>query len=1527
MGSKVSFRQWATGSAVVGIVGVLAWLAVQRSTLPPPTATASATASASASASESPSAATSTAPGSSLAKPAPTPTAYPIAAGRVRPTLTFEPNAGQALADVRYVARASQASAEVLDDGVRFRSVAASGAPGTTTLRFVGTRGAAAFDAREPAPGVTHHLTGERAHWRRNVTSYGQLRRTDVYPGIDLVWYGRASALEYDLVVKPGADPSRIRFAVEGEGEGKGEGKGVRPATLDAATGDLLLDGATGHLRLHAPQVYQVVDGERRPVDGRYVRHADGRYGFAVGSYDTSRPLVIDPVIKLLYGTYLGGVHDDQVAGMAVDAEGNAYVVGFSGSEDWPVTGNAWQSTRKALGRYVRNVVVTKFDPSGTLVYSTFIGGSTNDYGKSIAVDASGRAYIAGTTNSPDYPVTANAYQSAYRGTQSAFLSVLSSDGSTLAYSTFYGGSGGANVANLALDGGAVVVGGTAGPGLPTTAGAYKTTLATGIAPYVARFDLTQSGSAQLQAATYYGTDAPQANFSTAGAIEHGLAIDAAGTHWIVGQAFTTNLPLAGTALRPSPTAMSPSCSAGSVPLNSFAYVARLSADLKSLVYASYLSGRNGGPNTCAEYAYAIAFDAAGRVLVGGTTSSLAFPVTAGAAQSAWPGAGSGFDGYASFVTAFDPQAGTIAWSTYLGGQNGRTYMSGLAIDAAGAPWVALSSAGGSNFPVSPDALQRSHGGGAFDGAYVKLDGSTGGLLHGSYFGGSGDDGLIGFSVDRYGTLRLAGHTTSRNHPVTANAVQPAYTADAYDGNDWTFAIIGTGTISRVWPQTLGTGADTTLALTGAGFVDGATCRLDGAASIASTSTSVAADGSSMGCSFTPPAGSATGAYDVTVTNPDGTSFTARAAVQLAEIGDGDVDVAVLGRSAIRVGVPAVFPVTLTNQASVDAYDVPLFIHFPAALGPADNTPGNGYGLPLIDPANIPWGTSGSEATLPIARDSADGDGSKVIQLVVPYLAAGQSITFPFTAKASAESDDLWVEAWALGPYGDTLASLGVTYAKPGGTSGRRSKPMSDECKKALWDLAVKKALDKLKDKILDPNAPLKALDALNQLYEQAAITGHALGHNPAVRTPYGAAVAAEQMFPKFVSAYGATAEALGIKVGTLAAVLAELAKIMETSDDIGELSDKCKDKDHPDKNPAKAKPKGKAKKKSKGQGAIDPNDISGPNGDGSDVHWLNARAAFDYQIDFENLPTASLPAADVVVTTSVDPTRFDLATLALGDIVVGTRTIAVPPGLRSYATTLPVSPALEVRLQGSLDPASGTLKWTFTSLDPATGLPPSDPTLGFLPPDVDGLSGRGAVRFSVKPKNGLAENSAWTQQASIVFDANAAIVTPVWTNTLDTTAPTSQVTAATAASGRADVAVTWAGRDSGSGVRQYDVYVSDDGGPFALWQAATRVTGATYTGIAGHRYGFYAIATDGAGNTEAAKGAAEATATAGAGGGGSTDDGGSGGSGGGGCTIGDDGRRDVSLPLLLLFALAVIGWRRHRRAMRRVQRSSSEAA
>src|ERR1035438_2631268 len=203
------------------------------------------------------------------------------------------------------------------------------------------------------------------------------------------------------------------------------------------------------------------------------------------------------------------------------------------------------------------------------------------------------------------------------------------------------------------------------------------------------------------------------------------------------------------------------------------------------------------------------------------------------------------------------------------------------------------------------------------------------------------------------------------------------------------------------------------------------------------------------------------------------------------------------------------------------------------------------------------------------------------------------------------------------------------------------------------------------------------------------------------------------------------------------------------------------------------------------------------------------------YDVAFENQATASLPAAQVVITDQLDATKVDLTTVTLGSFAFGTNIITLPSKTTDYNSTFSVNSSLSVRMQGSLNSDTGLLKWTFTSIDPTTGLPPSDPTVGFLPPDTDGIKGQGAVHFTVMPKSTDTTGTQITNQASVVFDVNAPILTPTWLNTIDVTRPTSAVATLPATETAATFPVSWTGSDVGSGIASYTVYVSDNSGPF----------------------------------------------------------------------------------------------------------------
>lgn len=515
-------------------------------------------------------------------------------------SIVFVENQGQFPADILWQAHGAGFTASFGRDYFVFRPFT-----GSQRISLLKTNPHATLSPLDLQPGKFNFFRGnDPKHWRAGLATYARLRYTNIYPGIDLLFYGHDGKLEYDFVVAPGIDPGMIRLRVD-------DTRSQITPQGELRTGD----GAESVL--HRPWLYQNTDRGKRAIEGRFTKIDSGDIGFQFARYDASKTLIIDPSLSLLYSTYLGGPHDDEATAVALDAQSNAFLLGYSASEDYPVSGNAYQTVRQALGRVVTNIVVTKMNPSGILLYSTFVGGSTDDISGGIALDSQGNAYITGFTESSDFPVTANAYQRTFPGAaSSAFLAELSPDGSALLYSSFFGGPGGAGPSSAAPGfaiarnpQGNVVISGNAGPGLPTTSNAYQKQISSGTAAFVAVFDLALSGAAQLTASTYYGASTPAANNSGTGNFALAMALDSSGNPWIAGQSFTNNLPTSGSAYQASIPAINPSC--GGATLNSAAYFAKLSADLSTLDYASYLTGKTAGA-ACSEYAHAIVLDGSG---------------------------------------------------------------------------------------------------------------------------------------------------------------------------------------------------------------------------------------------------------------------------------------------------------------------------------------------------------------------------------------------------------------------------------------------------------------------------------------------------------------------------------------------------------------------------------------------------------------------------------------------------------------------------------------------------------------------------------------------------------------------------------------------------------------------------------------------------------------------------------------------------------------------------------------------------
>jgi uncharacterized repeat protein (TIGR01451 family) len=355
--------------------------------------------------------------------------------------LRFEVNRGQTASRVKFLARGSGYTLFLAETGavLRLRAVDKEGIEkrsDTLQLTLEGANRKPSISGLDELPGKSNYLVGADARqWRTGVPAFERVRYESVYKGIDVVYYGRQGQLEYDFVVAPGADASRIRLRFDGAG-----------ATHVDENGDLIIEAVGGDVRQQRPIAYQEFEGVRREVSARYALDARGRVRFELGDYDRARTLVIDPV--LLYSSYLGGADADTGTSIAVDAAGSAYVAGTTASTDF-ISPGSLQASKSDFN----DAFVLKLSPDGkSLVYATYLGGNGDDFASALAIDASGNAYVGGFTGSGSFPTTPGAFQTSKDGSGDGYLAKLNPTGTSLVYSTYIGGQGNEQVNSIAVD-------------------------------------------------------------------------------------------------------------------------------------------------------------------------------------------------------------------------------------------------------------------------------------------------------------------------------------------------------------------------------------------------------------------------------------------------------------------------------------------------------------------------------------------------------------------------------------------------------------------------------------------------------------------------------------------------------------------------------------------------------------------------------------------------------------------------------------------------------------------------------------------------------------------------------------------------------------------------------------------------------------------------------------------------------------------------------------------------------------------
>jgi hypothetical protein len=685
--------------------------------------------------------------------------------GRV--PLSFEANQGQTDARVDFLSR-GDGYALFLTPGEAVFELGPAGPTADTAstlastvlrLDLIGSNATAQARGLDALPGTSNYFVGNDPQlWQSGITNYAQVEYANVYPGVDLLYYGNQRQLEYDFVVAPGASPGAIRLAFQGA-------DGV---TLDSA-GNLVLHTAGGDVVQHAPILYQENDGVRRAVSGRFVLQGDGQVGFEVGAYDASRPLVIDPVLS--YSTYLGGSGDDQGNGIAVDAAGSAYVVGTTYSTSFPGAGSLG-NPNKGIPPFsngpIADVFVAKFNPAGTaLVYSTYLGGNDLDYGNGIAVDAAGNAWVTGRTDSANFPTTANAVEGTATGAIShAFVAKLNPSGTGLVYSTYLGGHAQAEGVAIAVDksGSAYVTGDTLGGNFPTKSAFQPKPSGDGSISFDAFVTKIDAGgsliySSYLGGSQYNIGDTNDYGFD----FGKGIAVDGAGNAYITGTTTSTNFPTPGTV--PQTIGVSMTSKYTSKVQHSSAFVAKVNAAGSGFGYFDYIGGGSD------DEGHAIAVDAAGDAYVTGVTDSSDFPVSPNAFRTTRAGIND------AFVIKLSP-VGARVYGTYLGG-DAQNNGFGIAVDAAGDAFATGKTDSGppssssSGFPIV-NPLQGKLPNVGYSVFVTALNAAGTDSVFSTYLTGKGLGGQgNAIAVDAAGNCYVTGYTQATDF-LTSNAEQPA---------------------------------------------------------------------------------------------------------------------------------------------------------------------------------------------------------------------------------------------------------------------------------------------------------------------------------------------------------------------------------------------------------------------------------------------------------------------------------------------------------------------------------------------------------------------------------------------------------------------------------------------------------------------------------------------------------------------------------------------------------------------------------
>jgi len=837
--------------------------------------------------------------------------------------LIFEPNQGQTDPKVKFLAHGGGYGLFLTADSAVLR-LQSGKQVSMLSMGLVDASPHAKAEGSNLLPGKSNYFIGnDAAKWHRDVPQFARVRYANVYPGIDLVFYGNQRRLEYDFEVNPGSDPQQVALKFDG----------AQNMTIDGR-GDLVLTISGGDVQLEAPRIYQMVGEEEHPVPGRFELRGKNEVGFALQQYDRSRTLIIDPI--LTYSTYLGGSGDEACSvilgtgtplsgcpAVAVDSALNAYIAGSTTSIDFP-TISPFQATKNGT----TNVFISKFNAAAnTLLFSTYLGGNGTDYTAGVAVDLGFDVLVAGTTSSTNFPTkgTNTAFQAAPASTNDhVFVSELDPTGQKLLYSTYLSGNGVDKASGLAVDsvGNAYVTGTTTSTNtppsssFPATLGAIQTSSRAASQFFLSKVSPSLSGPSSLAYSTYFGGSTP----STGQTVGGGVAVDPSSNVYITGGTSFSDMPV----------------------LNSFqatlngainAFVARMNPAATSgtqLLYSTYLGGSGD------DIAYGVAADGTS-TYVTGSTSSTNFPAAGTGVYQSTNGGGASDAFLAKLAnpvtTGTTPGSVTLTYSTYIGGSGTDVGLAVAVDNIQGARVTGWTNS--TNIFALNNSIQTTPGG-ANDAFVARIDTTaTTPTAPGHYFtylGGSGNDYGTSIAVDQQSASYVAGETSSTNFLTAAPPVTSPFQVNLNGSTDAFLSKLGpllslSLSTPTVTPDVVGVGNTVTFGYT-----------------ITNT-------------------GDAANAITFTDSLPtSGASFTS-ATVSAGSCGSASSGTVQCFIGTLNAGATATASVVLTPTANTIPSTTPIVLGNSASVGVPGSTIATNFGSVTVNDFNI--GVSPTTATVP----------------------------------------------------------------------------------------------------------------------------------------------------------------------------------------------------------------------------------------------------------------------------------------------------------------------------------------------------------------------------------------------------------------------------------------------------------------------------------------------------------------------------------------------------------------------------------